>query len=647
MSGKSEAQIFPFGSRANAAAAPAALPVLTPAWRFAVHLKHVPMLFAVPSATPASRHSAPNDAAAPASPHRAGVKMEWALGLATLFAASLPVLYGYLTTPSGHVFTGLTYNQDDGAVYLAWMRQIADGGQFFQRNPFTTQSENAVLFNAFFLLLGWLARLTHLPLIAVYHVARVGFGGAFLLASYRLIREALQNERARKVAFALVCVASGLGWLTGGYDPGKAYAQPIDLWQPEAIPFLSIYYTPLFAAALAAIAVFVASVLRAEKTVKLRDIWPAALMGLLLGNFHSYDVIPLFLAWGAYRIVSDALARRVDFGGWTRLIFAGLSTCPTVGYQLYAVQADPVFRARALVSTTLTPSLIWIIAGFGLPFLLAVCAPFLPRVRAAFANPSALRFLCVWALVGIAAAYLPFAFQRKLIMGAFVPLCVLGGATLAALGELLPARYAKLALALAVLLTVPSNALWFLQDTSRLDANVGSTARRPYLTTDESNALQWLHDHTKPSDGVLVSPDPTAHKRFPFVALDAHLAPYVPAFAGNRVYNGHWSETPDYAKTFSDTVRFFAASTTETNRLFFVEENHIRYILYNNALADGPVTNPATGQIVYVPVAWRGVAGASVLHPAFESKEVTIYAVGLPQHGDAFQSTAPTDREGR
>ena len=560
------------------------------------------------------------------SPARAFPKTELVLAALTLLAASVPYLVGVWQTPPGHVFTGFTYNMDDCAVYLAWMRQAARG-EFFQRNPFTTDPETPVLFNAFFLLLGNLARVTHAPLIAVYHAARVGFGGLFLLSVFWLIREAITDVRARTVAFALVCFASGFGWMLGGYDPGRAYNQPVDLWQPEAIAFLSLYYTPLFAAALACVACFAASVIRAEKTNRLRDVLPACLMGFLLGNFHSYDIIPLFLAWGTYRVFSDLLTQKLSGPGWARLLLAGICTLPTVAYQLYAVQADPVFRARALVSQTLSPPVYWILLGFGLPLVLAVCAPLLPRVRAAFMDKSALQFLCVWAIVGIVSAYLPFAFQRKLIMGAFVPLCVLGGAALAQITGRLSGSFPRLAVFFAVFVAALSNGLWIMQDVSRLGANVGSTARRPYLTRDEWNTLQWLHNNTKASDAVLVGPDAASQKRFPFFALEAHLAPYVPAFAGNRVYNGHWSETPNYPEKQKNAVRFFSAAAADEARRDFLTQNNIRYVLYPNALGNEPLTDPTTGTVFFVPVSWPARDVPAFLSVAYQNQEITLYAV--------------------
>ena len=55
-------------------------------------------------------------------------------------------------------FLGLTHNIDDGAVYLSWMRQSADG-HFFIRNLFTNEPQVARQFNLLFLVMGGLAGL--------------------------------------------------------------------------------------------------------------------------------------------------------------------------------------------------------------------------------------------------------------------------------------------------------------------------------------------------------------------------------------------------------------------------------------------------------------------------------------------------------
>jgi hypothetical protein len=110
-----------------------------------------------------------------------------------------------------------------------------------------------VLFNLLYLLLGSLVRFTGLGSDGRLSGARVIFGGLLLWAVAVLIRETLPSPAARKIAFALVCVGSGFGWIWQLESPEQG---PVDLWQPEAITFLSLYFTPLFIAALALMVVF-------------------------------------------------------------------------------------------------------------------------------------------------------------------------------------------------------------------------------------------------------------------------------------------------------------------------------------------------------------------------------------------------------
>lgn len=548
------------------------------------------------------------------------------LGALTLLAASVPHLYGWLNTPPGHVFSGFTLNIDDSMVYLAWMRQVEDG-RFFLRNQFTSEPQRGVLFNLLFWLLGTLVRLTSLPAPFVYHAARVGCGALLLRAVVLLLRQTLAGERARKIAFALVCVSSGVGWVWNVFPLGGAAGErlPIDLWQTEAITFTSLYFSPLFLAALALMVVFVRAALRAEQTGKVSDVWPAALAGALLGNFHSYDVIALFAVWGAFRIGSDIAARRVCLTGWAHLALVLLATIPTVAYQGWALRVEPVFFQRAFATRTDSAALVWVAAGYGLVGLLALLATLRPPIGA-FTGAAAARFLLTWAVVGVAVSYVPVSFQRKLLMGAHLPLCTLAGALLARLTERLPGNLPALVALGAVLMTVPSNLFVLGRDLGRLGRNEGGTPHRPYLTTNERSALLWLRKNTRPSEAVLVAPDPVSHLRFPHTALYPHLSVYVPALAGNVVYNGHWSETANFGAKIGQTSRFFRRETPDAFRQELLRENNIRYVLFVNALASASIpTNPP-----YHAVPWPVAGAPFYLKTAYENADITLYRVILP-----------------
>src|SRR5689334_19984020 len=109
----------------------------------------------------------------------------WGWALVVMGAAGLPYLFLLLITPHGRVFWGFVNNPDDHCVYLAWMRQ-AEMGRFFLSNLFTGDPQPGRTINLFFWLLGNFARLTHLPLAVVDHLARTGFGALLLVLVYHL-----------------------------------------------------------------------------------------------------------------------------------------------------------------------------------------------------------------------------------------------------------------------------------------------------------------------------------------------------------------------------------------------------------------------------------------------------------------------------
>jgi hypothetical protein len=218
------------------------------------------------------------------------------LGALALTLASGPYLYGWLNTPTGSVYSGFTSNIDDCLVYFSWMLE-AGRGHVLHHNLFSTEAQNPKLLYIWFVVLGFIAKAIGLPL--AFHLGRILGGAALLQAVVWLLHETVQSERARKLAFALVCFSSGFGWLGGGYNPAEAFtSQPIDTFQPEAITFLSLYYSPLFAPMTALMVVFFAALLKSERTGKLTDLWPACAAGAILGNSHTYDVVHLLaVAW--------------------------------------------------------------------------------------------------------------------------------------------------------------------------------------------------------------------------------------------------------------------------------------------------------------------------------------------------------------
>lgn len=486
----------------------------------------------------------------------------WVLlaSLGIVFLASIPYLFGYAIVPQGHRFIGLTRNVDDALVYLSWMRQAADGA-FFTRNLFTTEPQAGRGFNLLFLALGRFAGVTHLPLIAVFHLARVFFGAGLLMLIYAFARLWTPDVGARRLALLIAGLSSGLGFL---WPAGESLNRPVDLWQPEAITFLSIYLSPLFSFSLVLMLGSLYLLYLHGTTGRGRYAVAAGLLLLLLGNVHSYDVIPVALTWSAYSAVNllRSRNRRPATGG----LIAAAICAPSVAYQAYIYLHEPVFRLRADVPT-LSPPVVFYLLGFGLLIPLAAVGMYRSRRRDC-------GLLACWILAAFIAAYLPISFQRKLIMGIHIPVSILAGIGLRAAAESLRGRAPAAAAALAILLLVPSNAAFMLVDMNRVAGNVAhTTAHSPLVAAQEFEALRYLRAHSRAGDVVLAQPS--------FSSL-------VPACAGSAVVCGHWGETAGFETKLREVLGFFGAEETKPQQVL-LRQYKVDYVVDYNQLKRVPL----------------------------------------------------------
>ena len=144
-------------------------------------------------------------------------KRFWFVAVVFLLAISLPYLWALTTTPSGFVYGGLLYNPDDQNVHLAWARQAMDG-RFFFRDLFTTENlngatpsgETPLFTNIFCWALGVIARITHLPLVVVYHALRLIFAFLALRWFFNLCALLTSDKRARFLALLFAAFSGGV-----------------------------------------------------------------------------------------------------------------------------------------------------------------------------------------------------------------------------------------------------------------------------------------------------------------------------------------------------------------------------------------------------------------------------------------------------
>ncbi|HSS61569.1 MAG TPA: hypothetical protein VLK30_08955, partial [Candidatus Limnocylindrales bacterium] len=203
------------------------------------------------SLLPASGEVAPTaPEGRPESPARLS---EWRLpillGLALAVLTAIPYLYAYAVQPPGHVFVGFFYLWDDATTYLAKMREGWEGSWAWQ-NRYTTESGSTAYLFLFWIALGHVAAVTNLPLLVVFHLARVAGAFALMAASWLFIRHFIQDRTARRFALFFLAFGLGLGlviWAAGRPDLFDGPTEGLDLRMPELSVFYSVLALPHFA----------------------------------------------------------------------------------------------------------------------------------------------------------------------------------------------------------------------------------------------------------------------------------------------------------------------------------------------------------------------------------------------------------------
>jgi len=514
--------------------------------------------------------------------------------------ASLPYIVGLVDHPKDGVFVGFTYNIDDACVYASWVRQIADGS-FLIRNQYTSEPQHALQFNVFFLVLGLISRVTHLSPPLVLHLARIVLGIGLLLLVWRFSGRFFRDPIERSLIVPIVGLSAGLGWLVPGIEGHRG---PVDLWQPEAITFLSIYLNPLFLVGMILMVASLHFLYRMKDSRAWGDALLAGLMLLILGNVHTYDVATVGAVWAVYLVAKIVRTRRVPWRVIGMSAVAAAVALPSLAYQLYLYHHEEVFRLR-VESPTPSPAFWAYLMGYGLVLALAIAGAWL-----ALRQKRGALVLVVWSLIGFALPYAPIAQQRKLVMGLHIPLAILATIAAAELVRRVGQRNARAVAMLLIALLVPSNLSFLAQDIGRLRRNDTAPEFRPYVFPVELRAMRWLREHTKPEDTVLTVPE---------------LALYVPVFAGNRVYYGHWSETPGYGEKIREWWAFINPATPEDWRLAYLRHTGARYLIYFSHPAQIRIS--IGGRKPSPVYDLRSARYASVV---FDTGKVAVYRLSLP-----------------
>lgn len=491
----------------------------------------------------------------------AAYRLPLTLGLILAVVTAIPYVYGYLVQPQGRVFVGFFYLWDDATTYIAKMREGWEGSWAWQ-NRYTTESSPTAYLFMFWIVLGHVAAITHLPLIVVFHLARVVGAFALMAAGWLCITHFIEDRGARQFAMVFLAIGLGLGLVIWGLGHPVILGdqtEGLDLRMPELSAFYSVLALPHFAWS----GVFAAlGIPLTLKAVRRGDVRLGALAGLVwLGQASIHPQMPVLMG-GATAVAM--LVRRPQRGGWIAGAVAFAIPAPYILYSYLAFVGNPEVERWTYHSKNSVPP-----ETFSLLFALA------PQLLlAALGIPGALRrrtredvFLLAWLVLLAAILWLPNPagdLRRRFFDAIYIPLVILGARGL--YEAILPRFRSVRARRLIPFTYVTASAIGsaFLLLSPLLVA-----AQPQYsITTAEYDGLNWLG--SEPSGRVLSMPG---------VGL------YVPAYSSDTVYVGHYDETFDYVnktKTAGDVL------TGKADIEQFIQANHIRYVIWTADLQTPP-----------------------------------------------------------
>ena len=452
------------------------------------------------------------------------------ISLLVILWITLPYVLAAGIAGPDHVFSGFLLNPQDGYTYLAKMRQGWEGSWQFKL-PFTSKPGQGTYLNLFYLFLGHLADWIKLPLVSVYHLARL-LGSAALLASIWFYYKGLLPEHNLTWTYGLAVFGAGLGWL---FLPLGWILS--DFWVAEAYPFLSMYSSPHFSFGLALLLGLLH--VRQERNFP----WTlAALMAFLLSWISPFGIVVGLGILGVWFIVEAVAinAQHARETGWistawvliqdlwrkpvnwpgpvaARILIMGVFGGPALIYDQRTAVSHPALSVWNVQNLTLTPA-AWDVFLALSPAILLGLASF-PRARMQPGTRQLLAWLAsAWLLV-----YLPFSLQRRFMMGMYVPIAGLAGLALSGWVSSHPRAASRLK-AVVVGFSLPTLLLVTL-------AGITGVARQePLLTLThaEMDAFTWIEEHTPPDALILASPD---------------TGLLIPAMTARRVLYGHPYET--------------------------------------------------------------------------------------------------------
>jgi hypothetical protein len=507
-----------------------------------------------------------------------------------LVVTTLPYWLGACQSTSEWVFGGFVVAAEDGHVYLAAMRQGADGALAFYI-PYTPEPHAPGYVFAFYLLLGRIAGVLGLALPVAHHLVKAITTPLLLVSVYRFVAHFTGWRVLRQLGCLLIGLGGGLGWLwlLAG-QPAAPGIMPIDLWVPDAFAFLTMFTFPHLALAQALILWIAVSGLKLVRQPDWRLALVNAVLGLALSLIHPYSLELVLGLLGLYWAVGAWRTRRPNWTSLAQLAAIGLVSAPYLLYSLILFSTNPVFVSWQLQNRILSPSPIYYVLGYGLIGLLAVLGALRPRWHRRARDAS---FLYLWVILVPVGLYFPSNLQRRFLDGYQAPLTILAVGGLVYLLHGFARHWRRVILAMVAATSLLSNLVLLLGATALV------ASRSPLIFEEQPvlAAMDWLADHAPRQSLVLGA---------------FHTGNVLPGRALVRTFVGHSPQSVNADVKEAQVAAFFNAATPDSQRRTLLAGYGVNYLFY------GP-TERVLGDF--------SPGAAAYLRPVYDNGPVQIYRV--------------------
>ncbi|MCX5776042.1 MAG: hypothetical protein NTX32_00145 [Candidatus Firestonebacteria bacterium] len=486
----------------------------------------------------------------------------WLLLFAIVFSllTLVPYLFMQAGAPSGSVFLYTMGNNYDQASYQAWIKQ-AEEGKIFAGSNYTTEPQSGLFFNPFFYLCGNYVKLTGLNMLPAYQLIRMLLVVALVLMLYKFSEIFLSGFKERFFFTVLTSFSGGFGFLIP--NAGLKHLQEVfnivslDLWVPESNIFITCLQKPLFMAALILMLLVFYFLLKGFVSLKKSSFFAAAGALFLLGLTHPYDLATVYGALTVYLFWSKADRKR-----WYYFLGAAVLSSPALIYEYMLNIYDPFFREWGK-TVTLSSTIYSYLLGYG--FVLLAALAYMVKRWNKFSRPEL--FLLSWVFSHLIMAYMPVRFERRLLLGLAVPLCLL--AALWFYKYFIPFMQKnsfaakKILPVAAILLIVPSNIRYVYEEYKYFVKYSNNYC----LPAGDYKAFSWMDKNVK-RDSVI----------FAFYSSGV----YMPGLTGCKVYAGHYDQTLDAVRKKKETGVFFETRTPDTFRVELLAKSKAEYLYFGS-----------------------------------------------------------------